>query len=58
MSEEDPVVELSPEEAREVADELADYDIVARMNDEDRPTEAVEWGRELRHRARDAREDE
>lgn len=51
-----PGVVLSPEEAREVADELADYDIVARLskNEDDRPEEAVEWSRELRRRARDA----
>jgi len=52
-------VVLSPEEAREVADELADYDITAQLSDKEdgRPEEAVEWGRELRHRARDARDD-
>jgi hypothetical protein len=52
-------VVLSPEEAREVADHLADYDITAQLSDKEdgRPEEAVEWGRELRHRARDARDD-
>jgi hypothetical protein len=52
-------VVLDPGEAREVADELADYDITAQLSDKEdgRPEEAVEWGRELRHRARDARDD-
>jgi len=53
-------VVLSPEEAREIADELADYDITARLSskEDDRPEEAVEWSRELRRRARDAQDDE
>lgn len=52
-------VVLAPEEAREIADHLADYDIVARTSskEEDRPVEAVEWSRELRERAREARDE-
>jgi len=53
-------VVLTPEEATEIADHLADYDITARLSDKEdsRPTEAVEWSRELRSRIRDVRGDE
>lgn len=53
-------VELSDEEAAEIADHLADYDITARLSDaeDDRPTEAVEWSRELRSRIRDSEDGE
>jgi hypothetical protein len=50
---------LTEAEATEIADHLADYDITARLSDaeDDRPTEAVEWSRELRARIREV-EDE
>ncbi len=54
----EPAVRLAPEEATEIADHLADYDIVARLSnaEDDRPSEAVEWSRELRRRVRDAQD--
>jgi hypothetical protein len=61
VTEGDPgTVELTPEEATEIADHLADYDITARLSrkEECRPERAVEWSRELRRRVREVEDDE
>jgi hypothetical protein len=52
-------VVLSPEEARELADHLADYDILKRKDADEDPgqTEVFEWATELRRREGEATEE-
>jgi len=52
-------VVLNPEEARELADHLADYDILKRKEADEDPgqTEVFEWATELRRREGEATEE-